>query len=346
MSNADNWAEEKRSAALYRVMSEVENDPAKVALFNALARAAESQAGLWEQRMRARGETVPARLRPTGRQRVIVWLLRRIGPRAIRPALAAMKIRGLSVYSHAAPTPGHAMPTSVEEVGYRHSSLGRGGNLRAAVFGVNDGLVSNTCLLMGVVGAAQNSGVVLLTGIAGLLAGAASMAAGEYVSVRSQRELFEYQIGLERDELAEYPEEEAEELALIYNARGLDLAQARAFAAGLIRDREKALDALAREELGLDPGALGSPLGAAGSSFVSFSLGALIPLMPFLYGGGASPVAWMIGLSLAALFGVGAVLSLFTGRGALRGGLRMLLIGGGAGLATYLIGHWLGAALS
>lgn len=346
MSNVDNWAEEKRSAALYRVMAEVEDDPAKIALFNALAQAAESQAGLWEQRLREHGETVPARLRPTLRQRVIAWLLRRIGPRAIRPALAAMKIRGLSVYTHPAPSPGHAMPTSVEEVGYRHSSLGRGGNLRAAVFGVNDGLVSNTCLLMGVVGAAQDTGIVLLTGVAGLLAGAASMAAGEYVSVRSQRELYEYQIGLERDELAEYPEEEAEELALIYNARGLDLARAREFAADLLKDRDKALDALAREELGLDPGALGSPFGAAASSFVSFSFGALIPLVPFLHGTGDRPVAWMIALSLAALFAVGAALSLFTGKGALRGGLRMMLIGGGAGLATYLIGHWLGAALS
>jgi len=346
MSSSDNWAEEKRSAVLYRVMAEVEDDPVKVALFNALARAAESQAGLWEGRMRTYGEAVPARLQPTWRGRIIAWLIRRIGPRAIRPALAAMKIRGLSVYTHTVPGPGHAMPASVEEVGYRHSSLGRGGNLRAAVFGVNDGLVSNTCLLMGVVGAAQDTGIVLLTGVAGLLAGAASMAAGEYVSVRSQRELYEYQIGLERDELAEYPEEEAEELALIYNARGLDLAQAREFAAGLLKDREKALDALAREELGLDPGALGSPLGAAGSSFVSFGLGALIPLVPFLYGAGNRPVAWMIALSLAALFMVGAVLSLFTGKGALWGGLRMLLIGGAAGLATYGIGHWLGAALS
>jgi VIT1/CCC1 family predicted Fe2+/Mn2+ transporter len=124
------------------------------------------------------------------------------------------------------------------------------------------------------------------------------------------------------------------------------MAQARELAAGLLKDREKALDALAREELGLDPAALGSPLGAAGSSFVSFGLGALIPLVPFLFGAGDQPVAWMIALSLAALFTVGAVLSLFTGKGALRGGLRMLLIGGGAGLATYLIGHWLGAALS
>ncbi len=346
MSDSESWAEEKRSASLYRVMAEVEDDPAKITLFNALAHAAENQAGLWENKMRAAGVSVPQRPRSTWRVRIIAWLIRRIGPRAIRPALAAMKIRGLSVYTHPAPSPGHAMPTSVEEVGYRHSSLGRGGNLRAAVFGVNDGLVSNTCLLMGVAGAAQDSGIILLTGVAGLLAGAASMAAGEYVSVRSQRELYEYQIGLERDELDEYPEEEAEELALIYNARGLDLARAREFAADLLKDRDKALDALAREELGLDPGALGSPLGAALSSFVSFGAGALIPLMPFLLGIEGRPLSWMIGLSLAALFGVGALLSLFTGKGALRGGLRMALIGGGAGAATYGIGYWLGAALA
>lgn len=346
MSNSESWVEEMRSASLYRVMAEVEDDPAKITLFKALAHAAETQAGLWEDKMRAAGEAVPQRPRPTGRVRIIAWLIRRIGPRAIRPALAAMKIRGLSVYTHPAPSPGHAMPTSVEEVGYRHSSLGRGGNLRAAVFGVNDGLVSNTCLLMGVVGAAQDSGIVLLTGIAGLLAGAASMAAGEYVSVRSQRELYEYQIGLERDELAEYPQEEAEELALIYHARGLDLTQARAFATGLLENPAAALDALAREELGLDPGSLGSPLGAAASSFVSFGAGALLPLAPFLLGIDGRPVAWMVAISLAALFTVGAALSLFTGKSAWWGGLRMALIGGGAGVATYAIGHWLGAALA
>lgn len=345
MGDRESWAEEKRSAGLYRIMAEVEGDPAKSALFNSLAHAAEAQAGLWEDKLRSAGEAVPQRPRPTWRTRVIAWLIRRIGPRAIRPALAAMKIRGLSVYTHPSPSPGHAMPASVEEIGYRHSSLGRGGNLRAAVFGINDGLVSNTCLLLGVVGAAQDGGVVLLTGAAGLLAGAASMAAGEYISVRSQRELYEYQIGLERDELAEYPEEEAEELALIYNARGLDLAQAREFATDLLKDHEKALDALAREELGLDPGTLGSPLGAAASSFVSFAAGALIPLIPFLFGAGGRPVAVMIALSLTALFSVGALLSLFTGKGALWSGLRMMLIGGGAGLATYLIGYWIGAAL-
>src|SRR6185295_16586598 len=131
----------------------------------------------------------------------------------------AMKVRGLSIYSHAAP--GHPAPTSIEEVGKRHRGFGAGGNLRAAVFGVNDGLVSNLSLILGVAGASSNSGFILLSGIAGLLAGAFSMASGEFVSVRSQREMYEHQIELERDELVEYPEEEAQELALVYAARGM-----------------------------------------------------------------------------------------------------------------------------
>ena len=169
------------------------------------------------------------------------------------------------------------MPTSVAEVGARHRGYG-GGNLRAAVFGVSDGLVSNASLIMGVAGAGAAPQFVVTAGAAGLLAGALSMAAGEYVSVRSQREMYEYQIGLERDELDEYPEEEAEELALIYEARGMDLEQARAMTRELVKQPDAALETLAREELGLNPDDLGSPLGAATASFLAFSAGALLPL--------------------------------------------------------------------
>jgi VIT1/CCC1 family predicted Fe2+/Mn2+ transporter len=345
MSNLENWTEEKQSSYLYKVVARRERDPTKGAMFDALSNAAEAQAKLWEDKMRAEGEPVPERLVITSRVRFVAWLIRLVGPRAIRPALAAMKVRGLSVYSQARLGAGHAMPTTVEEVGYRHSSLGGGGNLRAAVFGVNDGLVSNACLVMGVVGATENNSMILLTGIAGLLAGAASMAAGEYVSVRSQRELYEYQIQLEREELEEYPEEEAEELALIYNARGVDMAQAREIATEMLKDKEHALDTLAREELGLNPGELGSPFGAASSSFVSFAIGALIPLIPFLYGRSDEPAIFSVIITALSLFAVGAVLSLFTGKSASRGGLRMVIIGGGAGLATFVIGRLLGISL-
>jgi VIT1/CCC1 family predicted Fe2+/Mn2+ transporter len=236
------------------------------------------------------------------------------------------------------------MPTRIEQVGARHRGVGSGGNLRAAVFGANDGLVSNTSLIMGVAGATAEPGFVLTAGVAGLLAGALSMAAGEYVSMRSQRELFEYQIGLEREELEKYPDEEAEELALIYQARGMPLDEARAVAHKLLQDPVHALDTLARKELGLNPDDLGSPWGAAIFSFLSFTAGAIIPLAPFMLPLG-QPVLVAAALAGAALFSVGASLSLFTGRGALKGGARMLLIGAGSGAVTYAIGSLLGVSL-
>jgi VIT1/CCC1 family predicted Fe2+/Mn2+ transporter len=259
--------------------------------------------------------------------------------------LAAMKVRGLSVYDARPRTPGHLMPTSVADVGARHRGYG-GGNLRAAVFGVSDGLVSNTSLIMGVAGAGAAAPLVLTAGVAGLLAGALSMAAGEYVSVRSQREMYEYQLGLERDELDEYPEEEAEELALIYEARGMEIGQARAVTRELVKQPDAALETLAREELGLNPDDLGSPLGAALASFLAFSAGALLPLLPFLIGTAPlSPALSAAVIAIVALFGIGAVLSLFTGRNAVRGGLRMMLIGAGAGAATWLIGRAIGTVV-
>jgi VIT1/CCC1 family predicted Fe2+/Mn2+ transporter len=172
------------------------------------------------------------------------------------------------------------------------------------------------------------------------------MAAGEYVSVRSQREMYEYQIGLERDELAAYPEEEAHELALIYEARGISMHEAKRMAQTVITDPERALDALAREELGLNPEDLGSPWGAAIFSFVSFAAGGVIPLLPFVFGAGHASLGVAIVLTAIALFGVGATLSLFTGRNAMRSGLRMLAIGAAAGGVTYMVGHLLGVSVT
>jgi VIT1/CCC1 family predicted Fe2+/Mn2+ transporter len=265
----------------------------------------------------------------------------------MRAVLAAMKLRGLSIYSALSGSiAGHAMPTSLAEVGARHRST-LGGSLRAAVFGVNDGLVSNLSLVLGVAGAGAARGYVLMSGAAGLLAGALSMAAGEYVSVRSQREMYEYQIALEREELREYPDEEAEELALIYQARGVELEQARAVSHALLARPDKALEVLAREELGLNPDDLGSPWRAASASFVTFAAGALVPLVPFLAAmSGVEAVAVSAAMTAVALFAVGLSLSLFTGRDALRSALRMVLIGGGAGTLSFLVGRVLGVAIS
>ena len=206
------------------------------------------------------------------------------------------------------------------------------------------GLIAS--LVMGMAGAGGPPSLVWVTGVAGLLAGALSMASGEYVSVRSQREMYEYQIALERAEIAEYPEEEAEELALIYAARGMPLEQAREVSQTLLARPEHALDVLAREELGLSPELLGSPWSAAGASFLAFAVGAAVPLIPFLAGAsGVTALVTAATLTAATLFAVGLAISLFTGRHALRGALRMVLIGGAAGLLTYLLGRSLGAVL-
>ena len=346
-AGVDSWYHEKESAWLYRLVAAAEADPAKSALFLKLAAAAEDQAAKWQlaaQRDSA-GTALARQFVPSVRARIVARLLARFEPRSLRPVLAAMKLRGLSIYSAPLAVAGHAMPTSLAQVGARHRSA-LGGGLRAAVFGVNDGLISNVSLVLGVAGAGAASGYVLTAGVAGLLAGALSMAAGEYVSVRSQREMYEYQIALEREELDEYPEEEAEELALIYQARGVELEQAREVSRALLVNPEAALDVLAREELGLNPDDLGSPWQAASSSFVAFALGAAVPLIPFLCGlTGANATSGAVAITLVSLFAVGLGLSLFTGRDALRSALRMVLIGGGAGAVSYLVGHAVGVAI-
>ena len=322
-ASIDSWYHEKESAWLYRQVAAAEPDPSKSELFLKLAAAAEERAARWQLAARRTADTEASErvFTPSVRARIVARLLSRFDPRSPRPVLAAMKLRGLSIYSAPLAVAGHAMPTSLAQVGARHRSA-LGGSLRAGVFGVNDGLVSNVSLVLGVAGAGAASGYVLTAGLAGLLAGALSMAAGEYVSVRSQREMYEYQIALEREELAEYPQEEAEELALIYHARGVALEQAREVSQALLTNPKQALDVLAREELGLNPDELGSPYRAAITSFVTFAAGAALPLAPFLAGlAGTRAVATSAGITLAALFAVGLGLSLFTGREALRGAL-------------------------
>ena len=216
---------------------------------------------------------------------------------------------------------------------------GKSGAFRAAIFGMNDGLVSNLSLIMGVAGAAaDNNHFIVVAGMAGLLAGAFSMGAGEYVSMKVQRELFERLIHLEAHELASDPQEEHEELAKIYESRGIPPDLADQVTTAIHRDPELALETHAREELGLDPDQLGSPWAAAGSSFVMFAIGAIIPLLPFLFGSGSSAVLVAIAISAVALFTVGAMLTRFTGRSALLSGARMLVIGAAAAGITFAIG--------
>lgn len=347
-----NWLEEMGSAYLYQIVAKQEADPTKKQLFLELASVAEKQASMWAKEGQKAGLDFPSSYRPDFRTRFVGVLLRYFSIQQLRFILSAMKVRGMSVYSdpqlkhQQQHQHQHQLGIGAVQLEKRHKGLSTAGNLRAAVFGVNDGLVSNMSLLLGLVGGSAELHTLILSGVAGLLAGACSMAAGEYISMRSQREFFEYQIALEKEELDLYPEEEAAELAYIYHARGLPKKAARELADHMISNPEKALDTLAKEELGLNPQDLGSPLGAAVSSFVSFAFGALIPLLPFLLGLGHWMVASSILLTAITLFLIGAILSLFTNLSAFIGGLRMLAVGTAAGCLTYLIGHLIGVTLA
>jgi VIT1/CCC1 family predicted Fe2+/Mn2+ transporter len=226
-------------------------------------------------------------------------------------------------------------------------SVGRSGALRAAIFGMNDGLVSNLSLIFGVAGAGVENRVVVITGIAGLLAGAFSMAAGEYISMKVQREVFERLIHLEAHELATQPDEETEELAGIYREKGFPDDLATRVSEEVMKDPKLALDTHAREELGLDPEeGLGSPWAAAGSSFAMFSVGAVVPLLPFLILDRDAAVLTSAGLGAVTLFGVGAAMSVLTGRNVVLSGLRMLAVGTAAATITFLVGHLLDATVT
>jgi VIT1/CCC1 family predicted Fe2+/Mn2+ transporter len=240
--------------------------------------------------------------------------------------------------------PGQLMPHPGPVDGEQNTGTGKAGTLRAAIFGVNDGLVSNAALIMGFAGADQPRSVILLAGISGLLAGAFSMAAGEYISMRIQREVLERMLHLEAHELgADDPSEETAELTQIYMRKGLSRKLARQVAEEVMKDPKVALETHAREELGIDPEeGLGSPVGAAASSFAMFAVGAIVPLVPFLFVGGTTGVLVSAVVTLIALATVGALTSRLTGRPAVLSALRMLAIGGGAALTTYLIGSLVG----
>ena len=222
----------------------------------------------------------------------------------------------------------------------------RSGALRAGIFGVSDGLVSNTALVMGFAGSGASRSAVLLAGVAGLLAGAFSMAAGEYVSMSGQREMFEREIELEATELREKPEEELEELVLIYRAKGLPRDQAREVATSIMSDKDVALDTLAREELGLDPDALGSPWGAAFSSLVAFAIGAVVVIVPYLFGGGTAAFVTAVVLAVVAMAAVGAGIGVLNGRSPVRSAVRQVVAGTLAAGITYVVGAIIGTTVA
>lgn len=235
------------------------------------------------------------------------------------------------------------MSTEVHMV-HSHRDV-HGGSARAVVFGISDGLVSNVALILGVAAAATESSAVLLAGVSGLLAGAASMAAGEYVSVKAQTELVERELAIERISIAEKPGAEVEELASIYRSRGIEPEHARAMAAAVHENPEVALEVHAREELGVNPESVGNPIGAAGGSFVAFAVGAAVPLAPWFFAGGNGAVVASIAVGLLAAALVGVVLAMFTERSKFVSAVRQVSLAAAACGLTYGIGSLLGATV-
>lgn len=357
-----NYLVEMDGIALYRAMAGAETDDHRAAIFEKLAENEERHAQRWARLIQSGGGTVPPH-RPSARVRMLGWLARRFGTRRIVPIISSLEARDEAGYlsqpeAAGLPAEERAHSRTLREmaggVTGQESIIGaerwhftsRGGSLRAAVFGVNDGLVSNFSLVMGFAGAEAQPEYILLAGVAGLLAGSFSMAAGEYVSVRAQRELFEQQITMEKQELEMSPKEEEEELSLIYQAKGIPEKEAATLARRIIENPKTAIDTLAREELGLDPTELGSPWRAAASSFLAFVLGAFVPVAPYLAVSDLSASVASAILSCLALFVVGALLSIFTARGPLLSGLRMLGIGLLASGITYMVGWLLGVSVA
>ena len=217
------------------------------------------------------------------------------------------------------------------------------GWIRASIFGISDGLVTNISFILGFAGANPGHHVIRLAGVAALIAGGFSMGTGEYLSMRAQKELFEYEIAVERKALADFPDAEQKELRDLFVSRGIDVELAERLSTDLMRDPEMALRTHAREELGVDPSATGSPWAAASSSLGSFAVGASIPLIPWLVTSGGNPIVWSMGLGAAGSAGVGAAIGWFTKRGTWRWALRQLAVTILAAGVTFAVGRLVGS---
>lgn len=364
----ENWQDEIESAFLYRALAKVEKQPSLAEVYRKLAATEETHAQFWEEKLLSAGQQIPHR-KVGWRTKSLALLAQWFGSQFVLPTINAME--QVDSHSYDAQVDTHDTRLPVEERSHarllqaitsssssgleggtlaqiegRHRSAG-GNTLRAAVLGANDGLLSNLSLVMGVAGANLSGQSILVTGMAGLLAGACSMALGEWLSVQSSRELYERQIKIERREVEEVPDEEEEELALIYEAKGLPEAQARSLAARMMADKGTALDTLAREELGIDPEELGgSAWAAAATSFFLFSLGAIVPVAPFMVLTGIPAVYASLLLSGLALFLIGAGITLLTGRSILFSGTRQVIFGFAAAGITFVIGRLIGVSLS
>jgi len=362
----ENWQKEIDGAFQYRALANAEKDEKLAEVYRHLADTEEKHAAVWEGKLEEAGKPVPSR-RASWRARTLGNLTRWFGPKFVLASILGNEAADSRSYDSqpeaetaamAADEKSHARllarvtgagtgntGSAVAMVEGRHRTAG-GNALRAAVLGANDGLVSILSLVMGVAGANMASKDVLIAGLAGLLAGAGSMAMGEWLSVQSSRELYEHQIAIEKEEIASAPEEEQEELALIYQAKGLPEARAKELAAQIMSDSSITLDTLAREELGIDPGELGgSAWEAAVTSFLLFAFGAVFPILPHVFWGGTTAIYISLGVSAVGLFIIGAAITLMTGKSVLFSGFRQVLFGMAAAALTFGVGKLIGVSV-
>jgi vacuolar iron transporter family protein len=339
-----NYQDEVDGAALYRALGSIETDPRVVAIYRRLAVVEDGHAEFWATRLAAAGETPPANASPGWRTRCVIWLARRFGPAVILPSVAAMERAASTKYDSQPDSPGEM---ALEErsharvLGALGASSGRGSAnpIPAVLIAVSEGLFANLGMAAGLAGAGLSSGVIAAAVLIGMIAGAASKALGRWLSVQSSRELFERQIETEAAELSASPAAEREELALIYQVRGMDEAEARSRAEQAMADPGNALGTMAREEGGIGPEDLaGSPASAVATAFLLFALGAVVPLVPLvlLSGWGAAMAALVA--ALIALFGIGVALTIFTGSNAVLSGTRQAAIGLGIAAVAYVTG--------
>lgn len=358
-----NLRDEVDGAALYRLLADAEQDESLRTVLQHLAESEERHLAIWERRLREAGVDVPE-YRPSRRVRLLGWVARRFGTGAVAPIVARMETAATTMYDHQPEAVAAGLPAEERSHARIFREIGRSSvrpdvgiiarierrhrgasanALRAAVLGVNDGLVSNLILVMGVAGANPGRDVVVLAGLTGLLAGAFSMALGEWISVQSSAEAYARQVAIERDELDLMPEEEQEELTLIYQSKGFTRDEAERVAARIFQDRATALETLVREEIGVDDG--GNPWVAAITSFVLFTAGAIVPIAPWFFAGGTSATAASAIAAGIALFAAGAVTTFFTGRSTLFAGSRMLLFGLAGAVVTFAIGRLVGVSI-
>ena len=352
---------EMELAALYRRIGDAESDPKKASGYARLAAEELEHAREWAEKLGIDPDSI-RQSKLSFRLRLVWWASKLIGSE--RAVLLPLLIRGeeRAVASYAAhpslrelENDARAHATELAELagpdafdGIR-TAIGRkassSGSLRAAVLGINDGLVSNFSLVMGVAGGTNDSNIVLLAGIAGLFAGAFSMGAGEWVSMRSQRDMYRHLIRFEESLFDKHPALASEQIAEIYFGKGIAKDQAANIASQLMSNRTMALDTLSREKLGVDPDELGSPWAAAWSSILAFSVGAIFPVLPFMFTSGNKASIAAATASTIALLIVGGVMAAFTGNSILRGGFRMFVIGAIAAAVTFGIGSAVGVTL-